>query len=52
LGIFSCVLACQAILGYLSSPILTTCQNHSNCVKINWLFQHVFQVCFCKSVCV
>jgi hypothetical protein len=28
LGLFPCILACQAILGHLSSPILTMCPNH------------------------
>lgn len=31
LGLFSCILTYQAILGYMSSPILTTCPNHLIC---------------------
>ena len=33
LGFFPCVLACQPILGYLSSPILTTYPNNLNCAN-------------------
>jgi len=32
-GLFPCVLACQAILGYLSSPILVICPHHRSCAN-------------------
>jgi hypothetical protein len=33
LGLFSCVLACQATMVYLSTPIVMTCLNHLNCAN-------------------
>jgi len=32
-GLFPCVLACQAILEYLSSPILVICHHHRSCAN-------------------
>jgi len=39
LGLFPCVLACKAILGYLSILIPTTCPNHLKCANFYHLLE-------------
>ena len=42
----SCVIACQAVWGYLPSPILTECPNHLNCANYGISFMELFLVPF------